>query len=349
MRKTSSDFRSVTLKDVAAYADVSVMTASRALRQPETVSAKMRARVSEAVQALGYAPNEAARALVSATSSTIGVLIPSISNLVFVDVLRGIYDAAEATPYQVQIANTRYRDSKEQELLKVFAAQRPAGLIVTGVDQSPETRAILSNLGCPVVQIMDVGPDPIDMMIGFDHRRAAQAATRHLVDQGYRRIGFIGARMDPRSQRRLDGYIDALTQADLFDDSLILTSPQPTSVALGSRMFGEFLAMAPDADAVFCNNDDMALGALFECQRRHIRVPGQFGIMGYNNIEYAAASAPSLSSIKTPCYEMGQGAVQMIAAAAKGQRPDPASVDLGCQLMPRESTDRRAGRVRAAG
>nr|WP_236937824.1 LacI family DNA-binding transcriptional regulator [Frigidibacter mobilis] len=323
------------------------MTASRALRQPELVSAKMRARVSAAVETLGYAPNEAARALVSATSSTIGVLIPSISNLVFVDVLRGIYDAAEDTPYQVQIANTRYRDSKEQELLKVFAAQRPAGLIVTGVDQSPATRAILSGLGSPVVQIMDVGADPVDMMIGFDHRQAAHAATRHLVEQGYRRIGFIGARMDPRSQKRLDGYIDALTEAGLFDDGLILTSPQPTSVAQGSRMFGEFLAMAPDADAVFCNNDDMALGALFECQRRHIRVPGQFGIMGYNNIEYAAASAPSLSSVKTPCYEMGQGAVQMIAAAARGQRPDPAVVDLGCQLMPRESTDRRVGQFRA--
>jgi len=347
MKKTSSDYKSVTLKDVAALADVSVMTASRALRQPELVSAKMRARVSAAVETLGYAPNEAARALVSATSSTIGVLIPSISNLVFVDVLRGIYDAAEDTPYQVQIANTRYRDSKEQELLKVFAAQRPAGLIVTGVDQSPATRAILSGLGCPVVQIMDVGADPVDMMIGFDHRRAAHAATRHLVEQGYRRIGFIGARMDPRSQKRLDGYIDALTEAVLFDDGLILTSPQPTSVAQGSRMFGEFLAMAPDADAVFCNNDDMALGALFECQRRHIRVPGQFGIMGYNNIEYAAASAPSLSSVKTPCYEMGQGAVQMIAAAARGQRPDPAVVDLGFQLMPRESTDRRVGQFRA--
>lgn len=312
------------------------------------VSAKMRARVSEAVDALGYAPNEAARALVSATSSTIGVLIPSVSNLVFVDVLRGIYDTAEETPYQVQIANTRYRDSKEQELLKVFAAQRPAGLIVTGVDQSPATRAILSGLGCPVVQIMDLSADPIDMMIGFDHRRAAATATRHLVERGYRRIGFIGARMDPRSQKRLDGYIDVLVEADLFDDRLILTSPQPTSVGQGSRMFADFLTIAPDADAVFCNNDDMALGALFECQRRHIRVPGQFGIMGYNNIEYAAASAPSLSSVKTPCYEMGQGAVRMIAAAARGERPEPALVDLGCQLMPRESTDRMIGRIRAA-
>ena len=340
MKKYSNIYKSVTLKDVAEAADVSVITVSRALRTPDIVSAKVRARVSEAVERLGYAPNQAARALASATTSIIGVIIPSVTNQVFADVLRGVYEAVEGTGFQVQLGNSRYTARKEEELVRVFAAQRPAGLIVAGIDQLESTRKILSSLGCPVVQIMDIGRDPIDMMIGFDHREGGRAATRHLLERGYRRIGFIGARMDPRAQRRLHGYVEVMQGAGLHDEALILTSPQPSSVAHGSEMFADFLAMVPDADAVFCNNDDMAMGALFECQRRGIRVPGQFGIMGYNDLEYAAACMPSISSIRTLRYEMGRRAVGMIAAARRGERPDPAVVDVGYELKARQSTQR---------
>ncbi|AEQ52582.1 LacI family DNA-binding transcriptional regulator [Pelagibacterium halotolerans] len=341
MGRKDNIYRAVTLKDVAAAADVSVITASRALRTPEIVSDKVRARVQAAVDTLGYAPNQAARALASATTSTIGVLIPSVTNLVFSDVMRGIYDAVEGTPYQVQLGNTRYTNRKEEDLLKVFAAQRPAGLIVSGIDQSQTARALLESFGCPIVQIMDIGPDPIDMMIGFDHREGGRAAVRHLLEKGYRRIGFIGARMDPRAQRRLDGYSEVLHGEGLYDERLILTSPQASSVTRGSEMFADFLGMAPDADAVFCNNDDMALGALFECQRRHIRVPGQFGIMGYNDLDYTAASNPTVSSIRTLRYDMGYRAIEMIVAASKGERPEPAVVDVGYELKARQSTDRK--------
>jgi LacI family gluconate utilization system Gnt-I transcriptional repressor len=335
-----TDYKAVTLKDVAAMAGVSLITASRALRTPAIVSPQARARIAEAVEALGYAPNQAARALASATTSTIGVIIPSVTNQVFAEVMRGIYDAVEDTPFQVQLGNTRYANRKEEELLRVFGTQRPAGLIVSGIDQSAAARAMLERFPCPVVQIMDIGPDPIDMMIGFDHHEGGRAATRHLLDQGYRRIGFIGARMDPRAQRRLEGYSAVLHAAGLYDERLILTTPHPSSVVRGSQMFAEFLGLAPDADAVFCNNDDMALGALFECQRRRILVPDQFGIMGYNDLDYSAASAPTVSSIRTLRYEMGHRAIGMIIAAASGTRPDPAVVNVGYELRARESTER---------
>ena len=341
MAQNSRLYKAVTLKDVAAAAGVSVITASRALRTPDIVSGSALARVKEAVARLGYTPNQAARALASATTSTIGVIIPSLTNQVFAEVLRGIFDAVEGTAYQVQLGNSRYTGRKEEELLRLFAAQRPAGLVVSGIDQSALARSMLESLGCPVVQIMDIGPNPIDMMIGFNHREGGRAAAQHLLDKGYRRIGFIGARMDARAQRRLAGYTDALQDAGLFDERLIYTSPYPSSVTRGGEMLADFLELAPDADAVCCNNDDMALGALFECQRRHIRVPGQFGIIGYNDLEYVAASAPSVSSIRTPRYEMGRQAIDMIIAAASGERPTPAVVDLGFELKARDSTDRQ--------
>lgn len=341
MEKKAHTYKAVTLKDVAAAADVSVITASRALRTPEIVSSKVRSRVEAAVAALGYMPNQAARALASATTSTIGVIIPSVTNMVFADVLRGIYEAVEGTEFQVQLGNSRYTARKEEELLRVFAAQRPAGLIVPGIDQTGAARAILSSLGCPVVQIMDIGADPIDMMIGFDHREGGRAATRHLMEKGYRRIGFIGARMDPRAQRRLDGYLEVVQEAGLYDDNLILTSPRASSVTHGGEVFSDLLAIRPDLDAVFCNNDDMALGALFECQRRRIRVPAQMGIIGYNDLEYSAVSTPTISSIRTLRYDMGRRAIEMIAAANRGERPVPAVVDVGYELKARQSTDRK--------
>lgn len=340
MDKKYNKYKAITLKDVAAEAGVSVITASRALRTPEIVSDQVRARIQKAVDRLGYAPNQAARALASATTSIIGVIIPSITNLVFTDVLRGVYDAVEGTAYQVQLGNTRYTSRKEEELLRVFASQRPAGMIVSGIDQSGPAREMLANFRCPIVQIMDIGSNPIDMMIGFDHREGGRTAAQHLVDKGYKRIGFIGARMDPRAQRRLQGYTDVLTQHGLYDERMVLTTPHHSSVTLGSQMLADLLGTAPDADAVFCNNDDMALGALFECQRRRIRVPEQFGIMGFNDLEYCAASAPSVSSIRTHRYDIGHRALEMIIAAAQGERPDPAIIDLGFELQARQSTDR---------
>ncbi|WP_108395857.1 LacI family DNA-binding transcriptional regulator [Devosia submarina] len=333
-------YRAVTLKDVAAEAGVSLITASRALRTPEVVSAKTRERVAMAINLLGYAPNQAARALASARSAIIGIIVPSVSNLVFTDVLRGVYDAIEGTDLQVQLGNSRYTARKEEELLRVFAAQRPTGLIVAGRDQTPEVRAILSQFGCPIVQVMDLDAEPVDMSIGFDHTGGGRVATQHLLDRGYRRIGFLGARMDARARRRLNGYTKVLEQAGLADPKLVMTTPQPSSVALGGRMLTEFLSAVPDADAVFCNNDDIAMGALFECQRRGIKVPEQFGIMGFNDLEYADAIAPSLSTIRTHRYQMGRRAIEMIVAANSGERPEPATVDLGFELMARQSTAR---------
>jgi LacI family transcriptional regulator, gluconate utilization system Gnt-I transcriptional repressor len=340
MTRKRRNSASITLAEVAKAADVSAITASRALRTPEVVSVPVRERVEAAVRALGYVPNPAARALASARTNIIGVIIPSVTNAVFADVMRGIYDAVEGTPHQVQLGNTRYTTAKEEELLEVFAAQRPAGLIVAGTDQSERARKLLASLPCPLVQIMDLGADPVDMLIGFSHRDAAQAATQHLIDKRYRRIGFLGARMDPRTQRRLDGYTDATTRAGIFDDKLIYTTPRPSSVQLGAQMLGDFLSMVPDADAVFCNNDDLALGALFECQRRRIRIPLDFGIVGFNDLDPTAASCPTLSTIRTHRYEMGHKAVEMLFSAIDGTRPEPTIVDLGHELIARESTAR---------
>jgi len=166
----------VRLAEVAERAGVSPITASRFFRNPEALSIAKRARVESAAKELGYVPNLAARALASQRTEVIAVLIPSLANNVFSDVLRGIYDASEGSRHSIQLSNTRYSILEEEKLLRLFLAQKPAGLIITGIDQTTEARAMLKAADCPIVQIMEIGPDPIDMMIGFSHYEAARAA-----------------------------------------------------------------------------------------------------------------------------------------------------------------------------
>jgi LacI family transcriptional regulator, gluconate utilization system Gnt-I transcriptional repressor len=331
------------LSDVARRAGVSVITVSRALRMPELVAPATLDRVQAAVAALGYVPNPAAQALASARSRVIGVIIPSVTNSVFAELLRGVMDATEGTSFQPQFANTRYLGPREEALVRLFAAQRPAGMIVAGIDQDAATRQVLAGMGCPVVQVMETGAEPVDMMIGCSQIEGARAVVRHMLDQGYARIGFLGARMDPRAQRRLQGYRQELEAAGLAGTDRVLTTPQPSAVTVGRRLMADFMALHPDADAVFCNNDDIALGAMFECVRRGIRVPAQMGIAGFNDLDMAQGSEPGITSVRTHRYEMGMQAVQMIAAATEGDRPDPAVVDLGFSLMVRDSTRRTGG------
>lgn len=329
-----------TLADVARLANVSQATVSRALSQPEIVSSLVRARIEEVIQTLGYVPNSAARALASARTNVIGVLIPSITNNVFSDVLKGVYTAINHTPFEVQLGNTHYSVLEEEQLIKLFLSQRPAGLVVTGIDQSDTARKMLEAADCPIVQIMECGSDPVDMGVGFSQQDAAYTVVQHLVHQGYRKIAFLGARMDPRTQRRLSGYIDALRQNGLYDERQVITTSQPSTVALGGFLLGDVLSQIPDTDAVFCNNDDLALGVLFECQRRRIHVGEQLGICGFNDLEYMNVSFPPMSSVRTYRYDMGTKAIEMLLAAINGNPVQNRAVDIGFELMKRASSHR---------
>jgi LacI family gluconate utilization system Gnt-I transcriptional repressor len=289
---------------------------------------------------LGYVPDPNARALASARADVIGVLVPSLTNNVFADVVRGIYDGLSDTSFQIQIGNTHYSGMEEERLLQVFLGQRPAALIVSGIDQTPAARRLLEGVGCPVVQIMETGADPVDMLIGFSHFDGGQAVTRHMIEAGYRRIGFVGARMDPRSQRRLAGYRAAMQVAGLYDPRLVITTPIPSSVSLGRELFRDALAKMSTLDAVFCNNDDLALGVLFECHRASIKVPETIGIAGFNDLDMMQVAFPSITSVRTYRYEIGRRAVAMVRSRMSGGPVDEPVVDLGFELRIRESTAR---------
>ncbi len=330
-----------TIADVAAQAGVSPITVSRALREPARVSEPLRKRIDAAVRDLDYVPDLHARALASARTNVVGVIIPSLTNSVFAEVMRGVHDRAEKTDLQVQLANTRYSPLEEERLIRLFLSQSPAGLIMVGIDQTAAAAKLLREAELPIVQIMELGPEPFDMMVGLSQFDAGRAMTEHLLEAGYRRIAFLAARLDPRSNRRMAGYSAVMAERGLADDSLMVQTKAPSSVGVGCELMRQIMEQRPDIEAVFCNNDDIALGALFECRRMGIAVPERLGIAGFNDFEMMASAEPPITSMATERYEMGVAAMDMIARTIAGEPPEQKVVDLGFHLCARASTRRR--------
>lgn len=327
-----------TLIDVAREAGVSAITVSRALRTPSKVSDSKLKKVNAAVKKLGYLPNLSASTLASSQTSTVVVMIPSVSNHVFVNVLRGIEAAFDGTKLTIQIGNTGYDPLEEERMLRSALNPTPAGVILTGFEQTKTTRELMKNLDAPVVQIMDIDHTPIEKGIGFSHEAAAKAATNHLVEAGYKHIGFIGAQMDPRSQKRLAGYRYAIQQMEGSGEELIATTNEPSNVEMGSVLFQKLVSSSPACDAVICNNDDLALGVLFECQRRGIRVPEEFGICGFNDLGITSQTVPRITSVATPLFQIGYQAGK--AVLTKKEQTADRCIDLGFEIVSRASTMR---------
>ncbi|MGB1402378.1 MAG: LacI family DNA-binding transcriptional regulator [Porticoccaceae bacterium] len=333
----------LTLKDVAKHAGVSPMTVSRVVNNYRGVKNNVRNKVEAAIAELGYIPNRSASVLASSKSKVIGVLIPSLSNVVFNDVLRGIYDIANPANYQVLLFNTHYSPIEEERAIRTILGQSPEGLIITGGEQTAAARAMIEASGIPIVQIMDKINNPIDCNIGFSHFQAGAAVAQLLLDKSYSKIGFIGARMDPRTCRRLAGFESTLSTAHCLDKKRIVTTPQPSSITMGSTLFRELMAITEgDCDAVFCCNDDLALGVLHEAKKMQLNVPQQFGVCGFNDIEMAAYAEPALTTVSVNRYKMGSKAMTLIFEKLN-QKADqnletPHYIETGFELVIRKST-----------
>jgi LacI family gluconate utilization system Gnt-I transcriptional repressor len=327
----------ITLAAVAERAGVATMTASRAISQPDMVSQALRDRVEQAVAELGYVPNRAARALASAKSNVIAVLVPSLSNAVFTEVLAGIQDALDAYNYQILIGNTRYSDAEEEKLLGIYLQSNPDGILLSGLSHSKRVQQMLTTSQVPIVSMMDMSTDPSQLTVGFSQFQAGHAMTRYLIDKGHKRIGFIGAQLDERTLRRAEGYRKAMQEAGLADPRLEVMVEDPSTIALGAELVGRMLAKAPDCSAIFCCNDDLAHGAIYQCQRRGIPVPQQLAICGFNDLPASAWMNPSVTTIGTPRYRIGFEAATLLRSVIKGETPEATSIDLGFTLMARES------------
>jgi len=323
----------VTLEEVARLAGVSGMTVSRVLHDHANVSERTRAKVQAAVAELGYVPNRLAGALATAKTRLMVVIIPSLGNIVFPEVLRGANERFEAAGYQAVIGVSDYDLAKEEQLIAAMQSWRPSGWIVAGLEHTPRARQMLREARSPVVEVMDVDGEAIDMAVGFSNRRAGRDMAHFLADQGRRRIGYVGGNLnrDLRAAKRLQGFVQALGERGLQLQGQF-SADSPSSLLLGRAGLAQLLAAHPDLDAVYFSNDDMAVGGLMHCLFAGITVPGQLALAGFNGLEIGEAVPLRLTTIRSPRYRIGQLAADHILARLAGQTP-PQVEDIGFEFI----------------
>lgn len=328
----------ITLADVAHAAGVSPITVSRALRGERAVAPELVARVQAAVAKLGYMPNPAARALASGVGSHVAVLIPMLSNALFVDLLEATQRTLRQGGYQTLIGVTHYDPTEEESLLREQLLHRPAGLIVTGLERSDATRQLIAQAGVPCVHVMEASGTAGVYCVGFSQMDAGEELTHHLLGRGYKRIAFAAAQLDPRTLQRLEGWRKALRTAGLYDTTLEWLNPAPSSISLGARMFEQIMGQQPAVDAVFFCNDDLAQGALLAALRLGIAVPQRVAVAGFNDLTGSDQMLPPLTTVRTPRAEIGTAAATMLLALMRGEDVAAPCVDLGYELLVRGST-----------
>jgi LacI family gluconate utilization system Gnt-I transcriptional repressor len=328
----------ITLADVARAAEVSPITVSRALRGERAVDPALVARVQAAASRLGYVPNPAARALASGYSTHVAVLIPMLSNALFVDLLEAVQRTLRLAGYQSLIGVTHYDFSEEETLLREQLLHRPAGLLVTGLERNEATRQLIAQSGVPCVHLMDASNTPGIHSVGFLQANGGADMTRHLLARGRRRIAFAGAQLDPRTLQRLDGWRHALNEAGRYDTTLEWLNPAPSSIALGGRMFEQIMGQTPAIDAIFFCNDDLAQGALLAALRMGVAVPQRIAIAGFNDLTGSDQMLPPLTTVRTPRAAIGHAAARMLLQLMNGEAVANPCIDLGYELLLRGST-----------
>ena len=326
-----------TLHDVARLAQVSVMTASRALRGEPTVDEVLAARVHQAAQKLEYAPDPAARALASQRSTHVAILVPSLTNALFVELLESAQGVLRSAGYESMIGVTHYDGDEEEQLVREHLRHRPAGMLLSGLEQSKNTRQIIATAATPCVHMMAPAAEPGVYSVGFSQFEAAAALTRHLLHSGRRRIAFAAAQLDGQTMQRLQGWKATLLQVRRHDARLEWLNPAPSSLGLGAQMFEQIIASKPKVDAIFFCNDDLAQGALSAATRLGVEVPSQVAIAGFNDLPQSAYMVPSLTTVRTPREEVGRQAARMLVQVIRKERPEATHVDLGFKLMIRQS------------
>ena len=327
------------LEDVAAAAGVSMATASRALRQPERVADATRQRVDAAVERLGYIRDVAAGNLASQRTGEVAVVVPSFGTTAFMSTIQGISQTLLPRGFQILLADTNLSGDSEAKLVASLLGRRADAVIFTDAVHSPAARAMLAAARVPVVETWTLSREPIDMNVGFDNRAAGRAATDHLIAAGRRRVGMICGSLqnNQRGADRRQGFLDAVHAAGL-DDGLFVELPYPFRWQDAEFALAELVRLQPGLDGVFCSGDTFAAGALFGAQRRGWAVPGRIALIGLGDLELNECTVPSLSTAAVPGYRMGQIAAEMVMRRLEGQDVSPSVVDVGFNIVGRDST-----------
>lgn len=327
--------RPLTLRDVSDASGVSEMTVSRVLRNRADVSGPTRDKVLKAARSLGYVPNKIAGALASQRVNLVGVIIPSLSNMVFPEVLTGISEVLDDTALQPVVGVTNYSPDREETVIYEMLSWRPSGLIIAGLEHSDASRAMLSQAGVPIVQIMDIDGVPLDSAVGISHRRAGRQMAEAIVAAGYRNIAFLGTQMpnDHRARKRLEGFEAALAQHGLSLEDREFYSGG-SALLKGREMTHAVLTRSPSVDFLYYSNDMIGAGGLLYCLDKGLDVPGKIGLAGFNGVELLDGLPRKLATMDACRLEIGRRAAEIVSGKHPGGKVGGEVIELFPVLQP---------------
>ncbi len=311
------------------------MTVSRYLKNPDLVSFPLQGLIREALDSLGYIPNRAPDILSNSKSHAIGVLIPSLSNQVFSDVVHGIEAVLEPAGYQTMLAHYGYSRESEEARIATLLSYNVDGLIISESFHTDRVRKMIEVAGVPVIEIMDSVSPPIEQAIGINNEAAAYAMTKFMINKGRHKIAYFAARMDKRTLLKVKGYENAML--DHGFTPLCIKSTNPSSFALGADFLKEVLKNHPDTNGIFCTSDDVAIGALFACQKAGIKVPEDIGIAGFHGHDISRVMVPLLATVITPREEIGRLAAEHLLSRLQGNPISQKVIDLPFKIEAGES------------
>ena len=340
----------VSVKDVARRAGVSLGTVSNVLNRPQVVSPATQRKVLRAISELGFVRNEAARQLRAGRSRVIGMIVLDVANPFFTDLAAGVESAATDAGLSLMLCNSGENSEQEARYLALLEEQRCFGILITPLDGGRPLLRTIRRRGTNIV-FADRQSEPGLCSVTVDDVAGGAAAARHLFDLGHRRIAFVGGPPTlPQVADRLAGVRQAIGQraSDAVEVTVVPTAE--LTIAAGKSAGAQIGELSADhrPTAVFCANDLVALGLIQEMVRRKINVPQEISIVGYDDIDFAAASHVPLTSVRQPRHQLGRAAAELLIDETL--RPESHShrqVVFSPELIVRESTGRANGRQSA--
>jgi LacI family transcriptional regulator len=333
---------SITIHDIAKELNISASTVSRALNDNPRISKATKAKIKSLALKLGYQPNTIASNLRNQRTNTIGIVVPLINRHFFSTFISGVEDVAFDAGYNVIISQSKDQLEKEKQIIHSLFSNRVDGLITSLSMQTNEFDhfQLFTNKNIPLVFFDRIAPQLETNKIVVDDFACGFKATQHLIDQGYKRIAHLaGPTVLNTYHERMEGYKDALKKNSLPAEDELIIFNRLTRID-GQEAIKKLLALKNPPDAVFCGNDTSALSMIVYLKSVGIRVPEDFGIVGFSNEPFSEVVTPSISTLKQPAYEMGQKAAQLILNEIENKQTPRSyqTITMPTELIVRESS-----------
>jgi LacI family repressor for deo operon, udp, cdd, tsx, nupC, and nupG len=337
--------RPATIKDVAADVNLSISTVSRALTRPGMLRPETVEKVREAVDRLGYQPNFIARDLKLRSTGLAFVVVPNLHPF-FLEVMRGIENAAREIGYTVVMGHTDRQAKREGEFFDQVLSRRADGIILVS---SADAEALAARKQLPPTVVAVEGVETMALpTVRVDHTRAAVEATQHLIGLGHKAIAHIaGPQASPMARHRREGFLATLKEAGLSAGEETIAQGQST-IESGAQAMRALLARSPRPTAVFCANDEMAIGAMRAIREAGLNVPGDVSVVGFNDQGLAEVVDPPLTTIHVPSEALGYQAMHKLVHVLAGEATELDEV-FPVRLVVRGTTAPPPARARGPG